>query len=137
MTAPTPEELRTISSELLLSLHESLRRARKLSEEFLLQFETEEEINPDTSRLKPQIAKLDGLIRDIQKVEKTLVSYEHAPGAPAWWPSTSVPPEMRSSAAWLACVPPFMTQIFLAELDEAGNPPPILRGCGSRIFSAG
>jgi len=81
MTAQTPEELVQISSDLLRSLHESLRRARRLSEEYLLQFEAQVEVNPDTSRLKPQIAKLDGLIRDIQKVEKTLVDRDHIPGA--------------------------------------------------------
>ena len=78
MTAETPDELIAISSDLLRSLHDSLRRARKASEDYLAQFEAEAEINPDTTNLKPQIAKLDGLIRDIQKVEKTLVAKDLA-----------------------------------------------------------
>ena len=78
MTAHTPEELIAISSDLLRSLHDSLRRARKASEDYLAQFEAEAEINPDTTHLKPQIAKLDGLIRDIQKVEKSLVARDLA-----------------------------------------------------------
>ncbi|EEW57125.1 hypothetical protein [Tritonibacter mobilis] len=81
MTAQTPEELIEISSDLLRSLHDSLRRARRISEDYLAQFEAEQDINPDTALLKPQIAKLDGLIRDIQKVEKTLVDRKDAPGA--------------------------------------------------------
>lgn len=78
MTAHTPEELIAISSDLLRSLHDSLRRARKASEDYLAQFEAEAEINPDITHLKPQIAKLDGLIRDIQKVEKSLVARDLA-----------------------------------------------------------
>lgn len=78
MTAETPDELIAISSDLLRSLHVSLRRARKASEDYLAQFEAEAELNPDTTHLKPQIAKLDGLIRDIQKVEKTLVARDLA-----------------------------------------------------------
>ncbi len=81
MTAQTPEELIEISSDLLRSLHDSLRRARRISEDYLAQFEAEQDINLDTAQLKPQIAKLDGLIRDIQKVEKTLVDRKDAPGA--------------------------------------------------------
>ena len=81
MTTQTPEELIEISSDLLRSLHDSLRRARRISEDYLAQFEAEQDINPDTAQLKPQIAKLDGLIRDIQKVEKTLVDRKDAPGA--------------------------------------------------------
>ncbi len=78
MTAETTDELIAISSDLLRSLHDSLRRARKASEDYLAQFEAEAELNPDTTHLKPQIAKLDGLIRDIQKVEKTLVARDLA-----------------------------------------------------------
>ncbi|GAB5431659.1 MAG: hypothetical protein EpisKO_10290 [Epibacterium sp.] len=81
MTSQTPEELIEISTELLRSLHESLRRARRVSEEYLAQYEAEQDINPDTAQLKPQIARLDGLIRDIQKVEKTLVDRKDSPGA--------------------------------------------------------
>lgn len=78
MTVETPEALIAISSDLLRSLHDSLRRARKASEDYLAQFEAEAEANPDTTNLKPQIARLDGLIRDIQKVEKTLVARDLA-----------------------------------------------------------
>ncbi|KUP91725.1 hypothetical protein [Tritonibacter horizontis] len=81
MTMPNPEQLIATSSDLLQSLHDSLRRARRASESYLAQFEAELDINPDTTALKPQIAKLDGLIRDIQKVEKTLVEREQTPGA--------------------------------------------------------
>ncbi|TNJ46717.1 hypothetical protein [Phaeobacter sp. B1627] len=81
MTSHTSETLIDISADLLRSLHDSLRRARKASETYLAQFEAEQDINPDTATLKPQIAKLDGLIRDIQKVEKTLVDHEKTSGA--------------------------------------------------------
>ncbi len=80
MTSSTPQDLIATSCDLLHSLHDSLRRARKASETYLAQCEAELDINPDTTALKPQIAKLDGLIRDIQKVEKTLVEREQTAG---------------------------------------------------------
>ncbi|KAE9631862.1 hypothetical protein GP644_04735 [Parasedimentitalea maritima] len=66
----TPDIEKT--ADLLRSLQESIMRLRNEAEALREQLEAEQEMGGDIS--KPQLAKLEGLIRDCQKVEKTLVA---------------------------------------------------------------
>ena len=60
------------TADLLRSLQESILRLRNEAEALREQLEAEGEVDGAVS--KPQITKLEGLIRDCQKVEKTLVA---------------------------------------------------------------
>ncbi|WP_240931847.1 recombinase [Parasedimentitalea denitrificans] len=66
----TPQIEKT--ADLLRSLQDSIQRLRNVAEALREQLEADQEVGGDIS--KPQIAKLEGLIRDCQKVEKTLVA---------------------------------------------------------------
>jgi len=66
----TPQIEKT--ADLLRSLQDSIQRLRNEAEALREQLEAEQEVGGDIS--KPQLAKLEGLIRDCQKVEKTLVA---------------------------------------------------------------
>ncbi|NRB19447.1 MAG: recombinase [Rhodobacteraceae bacterium] len=66
----TPQIEKT--ADLLRSLQDSILRLRHEAEALREQLEADQEVGGDIS--KPQLAKLEGLIRDCQKVEKTLVA---------------------------------------------------------------
>ncbi|MBT8152548.1 recombinase [Epibacterium ulvae] len=68
-----PETLIGKTADLLRSLHDSILTLRNEAEALREQLRAEDAINPDTGGVKPQINKLETLIRDCQKVEKTLV----------------------------------------------------------------
>ncbi|WP_333693786.1 recombinase [Phaeobacter italicus] len=69
-----PEHRLAKTSGLLMSLHDSIERLRQEAEAMLyrLQCDSDEE-----ALSTPRIAKLESLIRDSQKVEKTLVEQSH------------------------------------------------------------
>jgi len=66
----TPQIEKT--ADLLRSLQDSIMRLRNTAEALREQLEAEQEIGGEIST--PQLTKLEGLIRDCQKVEKTLVA---------------------------------------------------------------
>ncbi len=66
----TPQIERT--ADLLRSLQDSIQRLRNTAEALREQLEAEQEIGGEIST--PHLTKLEGLIRDCQKVEKTLVA---------------------------------------------------------------
>lgn len=68
-----PETLIGKTADLLRSLHDSIFALRNEAEALRLQLRDEDALNPETAGVKPQINKLETLIRDCQKVEKTLV----------------------------------------------------------------
>ncbi|MEP5212664.1 recombinase [Sulfitobacter pontiacus] len=72
MTHP-PETLIGKTADLLRSLHDSILTLRNEAEALREQLRAENTVNPETGGVKPQINKLETLIRDCQKVEKTLV----------------------------------------------------------------
>ena len=69
----TPETLIGKTADLLRSLHDSILALRNEAETLRAELSAEHDINPETAGVKPQINKLETLIRDCQKVEKTLV----------------------------------------------------------------
>ncbi|MFS4580038.1 recombinase [Phaeobacter sp. C3_T13_0] len=69
MTRYTPEDRRSKTADLLFSLHNSIERLRQEAEQMLERLSADE----DGAGAGPRIAKLESLIRDSQKVEKTLV----------------------------------------------------------------
>jgi len=66
----TPQIEKT--ADLLRSLQDSIQRLRNTAEALREQLEAEQEFGGEIST--PQLTKLEGLIRDCQKVEKTLVA---------------------------------------------------------------
>ncbi len=68
-----PETLIGKTADLLRSLHDSILSLRNEAETLREQLRAEDAVNPETAGVKPQINKLETLIRDCQKVEKTLV----------------------------------------------------------------
>ncbi|CUH81613.1 hypothetical protein TRM7557_03510 [Tritonibacter multivorans] len=56
----------------LRSLYGTIQRARRSTEAYIDELEAEEEANPDTTHLRARISKLDGVLRDFQKLEKLL-----------------------------------------------------------------
>ncbi len=68
-----PETLIGKTADLLRSLHDSILSLRNEAEALREQLRAEDAVNPETGGAKPQINKLETLIRDCQKVEKTLV----------------------------------------------------------------
>ncbi|WP_235899698.1 hypothetical protein [Tritonibacter aquimaris] len=69
----TPETLVGKTADLLRSLHDSILALRNEAETLRAELAAQHDINPETAGVKPQINKLETLIRDCQKVEKTLV----------------------------------------------------------------
>lgn len=72
-SAQPPETLVGKTADLLRSLHDSILSLRNEAEVLRAELRAEDTINPETAGVKPQINKLETLIRDCQKVEKTLV----------------------------------------------------------------
>ncbi|KXF90524.1 recombinase [Phaeobacter sp. HS012] len=69
MSTYTPENRLAKTADLLFSLHSSIERLRQEAEQMLERLACDEDEGGST----PRIAKLESLIRDSQKVEKTLV----------------------------------------------------------------
>ena len=69
----SPETLIGKTADLLRSLHDSILLLRNEAETLRAELRAEHAVNPETAGVKPQINKLETLIRDCQKVEKTLV----------------------------------------------------------------
>ncbi len=63
--------------DLLRSLQSSILRLRNACETHLADLDAEEAASPDPAGLKPQISKLESVIRDLQKVERILVEQQH------------------------------------------------------------
>ena len=54
------------------SLYGSIQRARRSTEAYIEELEAERDANPDTTHLRARLSKLDGVLRDFQKLEKLL-----------------------------------------------------------------
>ena len=77
-SSPTPETEMSPAEDLLCSLQHSLLRLRKFYESHLDILDSDDAADPDPGALKPQIGKVEALIRDLQKVERILAEQSHA-----------------------------------------------------------
>ncbi|WP_293575253.1 recombinase [Phaeobacter sp.] len=68
--APPQVPRQAQTADLLTSLHNSIERLRIGAEDMLLRLQADDDSDGSTA---PRIARLESLIRDSQKVEKTLV----------------------------------------------------------------
>lgn len=78
--SPSDPQLQAVEHtvDLLRSLQSSILRLRNACEHHLADLDAEEAASPDPAGLKPQISKLESVIRDLQKVERILVEHQHS-----------------------------------------------------------